>query len=134
MTKRLLVNLEKCTECRTCELDCSFIHFTVFNSNKSGVRIVSRWPELPAARICSQCEDPACLPVCPNESLTLDEQGVVVVHYDICAGCENCVQECPYDGIWMDPVSNVAVKCDTCGGRFLCVADCFAGALSIADA
>ena len=52
MTERLLVDLGKCTECRTCELKCSLVHFGVFNPNKSGVRIVSNWPELPQSRLC----------------------------------------------------------------------------------
>ncbi len=133
MTKRLQVDVEKCTECRTCELKCSFVHFTVYNLNKSGVRILSKWPETPQAQVCIQCDDPACLAVCPNESMELNDQGIVIVHYDECAGCENCVSECAYDGVWIDPFSNVAVKCDTCNGQFLCVADCFPGALSVVD-
>ena len=130
MTQRLIVDVEKCTECRACELKCSFVHFGLFNANKSGVRIVSDWPELPRARVCVQCEDPACLPACPVEALVRTAGGAVQVLYEECIGCGDCVAACPYDGVWLDPLSGVAVKCDTCAGRFECVADCFAGALS----
>ena len=61
MTQRLVVDVGKCTECRACELKCSFVHFEVFNSNKSGVRLVPDWPGLPRVRVCVQCKDPACL-------------------------------------------------------------------------
>ncbi len=133
MPKRLVLDAPKCTECRTCELKCSFVHFGVYNPNKSGIRIVSCWPDLPAARICRQCEDPDCLPACPSDALVLIAGGVVQIRYDQCTGCGNCVEACPYDGIWLDPLSGVAVKCDTCAGRWECVPDCFPGALSASD-
>ncbi len=133
MLKHLALDAPKCTECRTCELKCSFVHFGVYNPNKSGIRIVTRWPDLPTSRICRQCEDPACLPVCPSEALVLIPGGIVQVRHDQCSGCGNCVEACPYDGIWLDPLSGLAVKCDTCAGRWECVPDCFAGALSVSD-
>ena len=133
MTNRLIVDVEKCTECRACELKCSFVHFGVFNANKSGVRIVPDWPELPRARVCVECKDPACLLACPAEALVRTESGVVKVLYDECIGCGDCVEACPFDGVWLDPLSDVVVKCDTCDGRFECVAICFAGALSVGE-
>ena len=74
--------MEKCTECRACELRCSFVHFGVFNARKSGVRIVSNWPELARARVCIQCEDPECLPACPTEALVYTESGSITVLHD----------------------------------------------------
>lgn len=47
MAKRLLIDLKKCTECRTCELKCSFVHHQVYNDKKSGIRILTDWPNLP---------------------------------------------------------------------------------------
>jgi carbon-monoxide dehydrogenase iron sulfur subunit len=131
MAKRLLIDLGKCTECRTCELKCSFVHFAVFNSNRSGIQIITRWPELPTARLCSQCDDPACLPSCPSEAMILTKEGSVKVLQELCIGCGSCVDACPYDGVWLEPLTNLAVKCDTCEDRYECVADCFAGALSV---
>jgi len=133
MSKALQVEDGKCTECRSCELKCSFVHWNVYNAFKSGVRIVSRWPDLPNARVCRQCDDPACLAACEVEALVRTAEGVVQVRRDRCSGCGQCVDACPYDGIWLDPLTQVAVKCDTCDGRFLCVPECFAGALSSGD-
>jgi anaerobic carbon-monoxide dehydrogenase iron sulfur subunit len=133
MPKRLVVDVQKCTECRSCELKCSFVHFSLYNPNKSGIRIVSDWPALARARLCIQCEDPACLPSCPSDALVLNDAGVVKVIYENCTACGSCVDACPYDGIWMVPVADFTVKCDTCDGRFLCIPDCFAGALSTVE-
>jgi tetrathionate reductase subunit B len=107
------------------------VHFSVFNANKSGIRILSDWPQLPRARVCIQCEEPDCLPACPSGALELTDEGVVKVRYAECDSCGLCVEACPYDGIWLDPLSGLAVKCDTCKGRFECVPDCFPGALSV---
>ena len=96
MVQRLIVDVEKCTECRACELKCSFVHFGVFNTRKSGVRIVSDWPELARARVCIQCEEPECLSVCPTEALVYTESGAITVLQDTCNGCESCVEACPY--------------------------------------
>jgi len=133
MSQRLLVDVSLCTECRACELACSFAHFGVFNGYKSGVRIVSEWPELPKARVCIQCEEPACVPACPVEALVRTEAGVVKVLHEECTGCGACVEACPFDGIWLDPLSQVAILCDTCDGRFECVSRCFVGALRIGE-
>ena len=131
--KHLVFDAQKCTECRACELKCSFVHFGVYNPYKSGIRIVTDWPALATARLCRQCEDPDCLPACPSDALVLISGGVVQVRHDQCTGCGNCVEACPYDGIWLDPLSGLAVKCDTCDGRWECVPDCFAGALGVSD-
>jgi carbon-monoxide dehydrogenase iron sulfur subunit len=133
MPKRLEIITEKCTECRTCSMKCSFVHFTVYNPNKGGIQITPNWPDLPRIHLCQQCADPACYPACPNEAMEITAEGVVKIIYENCIGCGLCVDACPYDGVWLDPLTGIAVKCDTCEGRFECVADCFAGALSIRD-
>jgi len=130
MTERLIVDVSSCTECRTCELQCSFTHWEVFNAGKSGIHIVSAWPELPQALVCRQCDEPECLEACPVEALVYTEAGALQVLCDECTGCGACVEACSYGGIWLDPQSGVAIKCDTCDGRFECIARCFAGALS----
>jgi Fe-S-cluster-containing dehydrogenase component len=109
------------------------VHLGVFNANKSGIRIVTRWPEVPSARVCRQCDDPKCLDACPVSALSRAENGSVVVKYEECTGCSACVDACPYDGIWLDPLSNVAVKCDTCQGRYECIGECAVGALSTGE-
>jgi Fe-S-cluster-containing dehydrogenase component len=133
MTKRLIIDLSKCTECRTCELICSFEHFGVFNSRKSGIRIVPDWPNVPSARLCIQCEDAACMDACPVEAIVRHPSGAVSVIHEECIGCGDCVDACPYDGIWLDPLTDIAVKCDTCDSEFKCVEQCVVNALSIED-
>jgi Fe-S-cluster-containing dehydrogenase component len=133
MAKRLVIDLGKCTECRTCELKCSFVHFQVYNSKKAGIQILSQWPEQPAARLCIQCKEPDCLPACPSDAMVFTPERSVKVLYEVCIGCASCVDACQYDGVWIDPLNNVAIKCDTCEGNYRCVADCIVGALRIEE-
>jgi Fe-S-cluster-containing dehydrogenase component len=130
MRQRLIVDVTLCTECRACELVCSFVHFGVFNGHRSGIQILSDWPEQPRARVCIQCADPACVPACPAEALVLTDLGTLRLLHEECTGCGACVEACPYDGLWLDPLSGVAVLCDTCEGDFRCVDRCFVNALS----
>ncbi|HEY3315215.1 MAG TPA: 4Fe-4S dicluster domain-containing protein, partial [Bacillota bacterium] len=61
MSTQLAFDPKLCTECRTCELMCSFVHLQVFNRGKSGIRITSAWPGAPAAALCRRCDDHPCV-------------------------------------------------------------------------
>lgn len=122
----------KCTDCRACEELCSFVHYEVYNRNKSGIRMTVRWPEATLASICHQCEDHPCLEACPTEALYLTSQGVVKFHADDCTSCEACIDACPYDAIWVDPSTDWIIKCDTCDGEYRCIEWCSTGALAVA--
>jgi len=91
MAQRLIVDVVKCTECRACELKCSYGHFGVFNPRKSGVRIVSNWPELAQARVCIQCDDPEA---CPYDGIWMDPLSGLAVKCDTCDGRFECVPVC----------------------------------------
>jgi Fe-S-cluster-containing hydrogenase component 2 len=133
MTKRLALDALKCSECRACELQCSLVHFGVFNAHKSVIRIVPDWPAPPGVHLCLQCADPDCLPACPGEALVWTGSGAIAVVADRCNSCGLCEDACVYNGIWRDPLSGIAIKCDTCEGRFECVPMCAPGALSVVD-
>jgi NAD-dependent dihydropyrimidine dehydrogenase PreA subunit len=42
----------------------------------------------------------ACVEVCPNESITLNE--VAHINEEECVECETCIDECPNDAITME--------------------------------
>lgn len=91
-------------------------------------------------RPCMQCENPACVPVCPVIATDKNEEGGIVSQiYPRCIGCRYCMAACPYharyfnwwDPLWpegMDKVLSpntstrprgVVEKCNFCHTRYL---------------
>lgn len=66
---------------------------------------------------CAQCENPSCLAACPEEAITKNETGTVLINYEKCTGCSNCVVACPFGMMSLHPISNKPVKCDLCNER-----------------
>jgi len=42
------------------------------------------------------CDEPECVAVCTTGASYQTDSGVVLVDYDVCLGCEECVLACPY--------------------------------------
>ncbi len=42
------------------------------------------------------CKNPACVDVCPTGASHQRKEGIVLVDYDKCVGCQSCVVACPY--------------------------------------
>ena len=136
MQKVILVDQDKCTACRVCEMVCSVKHEGVSNPGRARISIKRRFMEgthVPV--ICQQCPDAACVAACPTDALSRDEElGLVRLDYDLCVGCEECVTACPFGGMRVDAVTDTVVKCDLCDGDPQCVRFCFPGALEFVDA
>ncbi len=45
---------------------------------------------------CMQCERPPCVKVCPVRTTYREPDGVVVIDYNWCIGCRQCMDACPY--------------------------------------
>jgi carbon-monoxide dehydrogenase iron sulfur subunit len=128
----LVVDYEKCTGCRNCEMACSVFHTQASNPAKSAVRIVKgerAGKDVPI--VCQQCEEPACANICPLQAISRDaDTGAMVVDDDLCVGCRMCVVACPLGAISLDRDRRLAIKCDLCGGvEPWCVRFCDPGAL-----
>ena len=132
--KMLAIDPGRCTNCRMCELACSFSKTGEFGLLKSRIR-VHPFPEectfVPLA--CFQCADAPCARTCPTSALTREE-GLVRYNADNCIGCKMCMLACPFGVISFEAESGTISKCDTCDGDPECVKFCTAGALRFTDA
>ena len=136
MAKVLVIDYEKCTGCRLCELVCSVKHEGVSNPARSRIKIV-KW-EMEGLFIpmsCQQCESAPCQAVCPVKAISRDENlNRVDIDYDICIGCRICVAVCPFGCIAFDTLAKRIIKCDLCDGDPACVKFCETGAIQYVDA
>lgn len=137
MQLTIITDLNKCVGCKSCQVSCK-------EHNTSGEfgplpdhtpyqdpdgmwwnRIVSfetgTYPEasvmyLPKA--CMHCYDAPCVPVCPTgASYKREDNGVVLVDYQSCIGCQLCLWACPYGVREFDEHEGVVKKCTLCIDR-----------------
>ena len=116
---RLTITPDRCTACRTCELACAFRHSSSAvqpqASRISAHVVVPDKTNVPL--VCLQCEEAACVVVCPVEALSRNEgTGAIAVKEDRCVGCRQCVAACPFGQVRFDDARQLAYKCDLCGG------------------
>lgn len=123
-----------CTGCGICLLVCSKRAFGGYNPRLALLRILSEDENLVnRPLVCTQCENPFCLQVCPVHAISKDpETGVVLIDKETCTGCGDCVSACPDHMIRLDN-DRKADKCDLCGGDPLCVKYCPSGALKLVE-
>ncbi len=136
MVKLLMVNFEKCTGCRLCELVCSAKKEGVSNPTRSRLKIEKwEWEGLYVPMVCQQCEDAPCKAVCPVKAISRDEAlGRLVVDYQLCIGCRACVAVCPFGAMNFDAVGKKVIKCDLCDGEPTCVSFCDVKAIDYVEA
>ena len=125
MSKILMISPKKCKNCGTCESVCSNSAVNVINFEEEAV--------ISVPIMCMQCEDAACLEVCPSKALSRDENDAVVVDPNKCIGCKMCVSACPMGNINYSPRQKRIMKCDLCGGDPDCVKYCPTRAIEFLD-
>lgn len=138
----LMIDLERCIGCKSCEAACKAEHGLGPTENRN--RVVwfgeTTQPGLDFLTLsCQHCERPACLRACPvvPKAITKDpDTGVVAIDETRCTGCGECVVACPYGAMGYDMIDHHAVKCDLCadrrqdGLRPACATACPGGAIS----
>jgi anaerobic carbon-monoxide dehydrogenase iron sulfur subunit len=130
MNRILRVTVARCIACGKCELACAFAHGTDGSAGQPRIRVVRRGPDAGSPLVCFQCEDAACIDVCPTGALVRNvATGAIAVDSDRCVRCRVCVAACPFGHIAWDAGCRGPKKCDLCGGEPRCVPFCSAGAL-----
>lgn len=136
MAKVLMINFEKCTGCRQCELVCSVAHEGVSNPSRSRINIV-KWESegLYIPITCQQCEDAPCITICPVKAIYRDNDlDYVKIDYNACIGCRACITACPFGAMSFDVINKKVFKCDLCEGEPYCVSFCEVKAIEYIDA
>ncbi len=122
--KRLVVEAEKCSGCRLCEVVCSFAHEGVFSPRLSRVTVVKEDRHgLDYPVFCRQCESCPPTSACTTGALTRNQAGTLEVDEGSCVGCSSCVGACTYGALKLDGGSK-PIACDLCGGAPACVDRC----------
>lgn len=136
MEKLLIFDVGKCTGCKTCEMACSLSQSGVCNPASSRRRVISFDEDiLDVPMQCQQCDDPACMNICPTNAIYLEgETGAKIINYDKCIGCKMCMIACPFGAVSVDPVSSKVIKCDLCLGEPACAKFCPTGSIEYVTA
>ena len=135
MAKVLMIDYEKCTGCRLCELVCSVKHEGVSNPSRSRIKIVKwEWEGLYVPMTCPQCPSVPCQAICPVKAIHRDEAlARAVINYEVCIGCRMCVNSCPFGAMGFDALARKVIKCDLCDGDPQCARFCEPGAIQYVD-
>ncbi len=132
--KILTISPEKCQNCRSCELICSFNKIGEFNPNESAVVVLSYEESAVSMPVmCMQCEDAACMKICPVKAISRDENGAVISDSNKCVLCKMCVSVCPLGNVFYSSAAKKIIKCDLCGGDPQCVRICPTGAIQYVE-
>jgi len=135
MSKILTISPDKCTNCRSCELACSFNKIGEFNPREAAVNVLFyEEAAISVPIMCMQCEDAACMKVCPVGAISRDKNGAVISNPKKCMVCKLCVSACPLGNISVSTVTKKIIKCDLCAGDPYCAKVCPSGAIKYEDA
>ncbi len=129
--KRIVIDKDKCSGCRYCELICSYRENSKFNPRESRIRVLKyneRGIDDPV--VCSQCA--VCPPVdaCLTLAFRRGEDKIVRIEGAACTGCYVCVDACPHGAVFRPPTQGTPLVCDLCNGKPLCVKKCPTHALT----
>ncbi|MFX1519931.1 MAG: 4Fe-4S dicluster domain-containing protein [Promethearchaeota archaeon] len=122
--KTLTFSPDRCTGCRICEEACVTYHYDEINLARSRIRVIRDDDEgLDIVTVCVQCEEKPCIPSCPVEVISANDDGTITID-DFCIECNLCKDACLYSGTHPDPKGGKYIVCDLCDGDPQCVQWC----------
>lgn len=132
MSKKILVDMMKCRECKDCSTDCVYIHHPGNNGMKA-IREMAAF-----AYTCRHCEDAPCISACPARALEKDSDGIVHRFTLLCVACRSCVSICPFGTLMNDFFAFRNSVCNYCNlddstKSLACIDSCCEKAISLTD-
>jgi Fe-S-cluster-containing dehydrogenase component len=139
MSKKLIIDLEKCKQCPSCQAACSY----KYHPDNNGIDALLEKARF--ALICRKCELAPCIEACPQDALEKvptgsGEDKILKRANMLCTGCGTCAAACPFGTVYTELIPYLDSVCDVCRGRLapeekpLCVTTCTLQALSYEDA
>lgn len=119
----LVIDLDKCIDCKACEVGCKLENGLGLGDYWSRVLTCGPYGTYPDLSMyylpvmCQQCENAPCVEACPTGASYRDEDGIVLVNTDACIGCQLCMSACPYGVRSYNAERNVVTKCSLCKER-----------------
>lgn len=143
--KSLLVDIDLCYGCLTCEVACKQQHGLPVGPR--WIRVVKVGPQRVAGKLtldyypvhCTHCSEPACMEACTEDAIEQRADGLVYIIEEKCNGCLACIEACPFGAPQYNPETNKVGKCDLCMERVdrgelpACVHHCPTGAIFFGD-
>jgi tetrathionate reductase subunit B len=129
--KAFVIDLSRCMGCYCCQIACKDEHvgndWTPYAKPQPetgqfwlGIRETVRG-SVPKVKVsyfpsmCAHCEDAPCKLACPVEgAIYTRDDGLVIIHPEVCTGCRLCEESCPYDVLFFNDSLNIAQKCSGC--------------------
>jgi len=110
-TNAIIIDEGLCIHCDYCEKACAETHDGISRLDRAAG---PTFAEIHIPLSCRHCETPHCMADCPPNALYRSPSGAVMVNFETCIGCGNCVRNCPYDAIRMSakppPRANLLVQ------------------------
>lgn len=120
----LVVDLDKCIDCKACEVGCKMENGLPLGERWSRVLTCGPYGEYPNLSLyylpvmCQQCADAPCVNVCPTGASYRDpDTDIVLVDKEKCIGCKYCMMACPYGVRSWNKTEKVVEKCTLCAQR-----------------
>lgn len=110
MSKRLVIDLNKCDECKACTVKCDYF----YQPQVTDHGMIALREMIAYALVCRRCENPSCVEACRFEALERQTDGILKRHNMRCVSCKCCSQACPFGTIYPEVIPFFAVKCDYC--------------------
>ncbi len=100
--------------CHACEVACKQEHGLGVGPRL--IKVVEKAP-LYIPIYCHHCARPPCKAACPEEAISRNDLGIVLINAELCIGCRACVEACPFGAMQFDEEREVALMCDLCYER-----------------